>query len=162
MKPDIAYVYDKLKQLRFEFKESDRKLFPNEYSFDYGLDRYVRIDGNDLYISKDTFKPLEEELEYADKCHKLEEDLGCPLEVFLGFATHRITEIYIEYDDFSGNYASPYCDDEDIRVAYVSGIYDNNEIDGLSEPEWKIETNILTIPLSDYKKHFWLRKDKSE
>lgn len=91
-----------------------------------------------------------------------EKNLGCPSDVFLGLATHSITEIYIEYDDFSGNYASPYCTDEDIRVAYVAGIYDSNEIDGLSEPDWKIETNILTIPLSDYKKHFWLRKDKSE
>jgi len=74
MKPEIDYVYNKLKQLRFDFKESDRKLFPNEYTFDYGLDRYVRVDGNDLYISKDTFKPLEEELEYADKFHTLEEN----------------------------------------------------------------------------------------
>lgn len=74
MRPDIAYVYYKLKQLRFEFKEGDRKLFPKDYRFDYGLDRYVRVDGNDLYISKDTFKPLEEELEYADRCHNLEEN----------------------------------------------------------------------------------------
>ena len=72
---EIEYVYNKLKQLRFDFKESDRKLFPNEYTFEYGLGRYVRVDGNDLYISKDTFKPLEEELEYADK-------IGCPLKVF--------------------------------------------------------------------------------
>jgi len=48
MKPEIDYVYNKLKQLRFDFKESDRKLFPNEYTFDYGLDRYVRVDGNDF------------------------------------------------------------------------------------------------------------------
>ena len=144
----------------------------NRFNLDVSSDKFnvknvktqqqVTINSNDLYNSKDTFKPLEEELEYADKCHNLENQIGCPLKVFLGLATHRITEIYIEYDDFSGNYASPYCDDEDIIVAHVAGIYDNNEIDGLSEPEWKIETNILTIPLSDYKKHFWLKKDKSE
>ena len=93
---------------------------------------------------------------------KSENQLSCPVDVFLGLATHTITEIYIEYDDFSGNYASPYCTDEDIAVAYVAGIYDDNEIDGLSKPEWKVETNMGTFPLSDYKEHFWLKKDKSE
>ena len=101
-------------------------------------------------------------LDEIKKKLNIEKHLGCPSDVFLGLATHRITEIYIEYDDFSGNYASPYCDDEDIRIAYVTGIYDSNEIDGLNKPEWKIETNMGTFPLSDYKKHFWLRKDKSE
>ncbi len=100
--------------------------------------------------------------EPLDDITELQEKLGCPVDVFLGLATHNITEIYIEYDDFSGNYASPYCTDEDIVVAYVAGIYDNNEINGLSKPEWKIETNMGTFPLSDYKKHFWLKKDKSE
>ena len=118
-----------------------------------------KCDGGYTYVEYGTEEKIVDKL---GKLEDLEEQLGCPLEVFLGFATHRVTEIYIEYDDFSGNYASPYCDDEDIIVAYVSGIYDNNEIDGLSNPDWKIETNILTIPLSDYKKHFWLEKDKSE
>lgn len=105
---------------------------------------------------------LEKVYNKLGKLEDLEEQLGCPLDVFLGLATHKITEIYIEYDDFSGIYASPYCFDEDVVVAYVAGIYDNNEIDGLCNPEWKIETNMGTFPLSDYKKHLWLRKDKSE
>jgi hypothetical protein len=113
-------------------------------------------------MRKERYEEYEKQEKENQKYKQLEGQLVCPLEVFLGFATHRITEIYIEYDDFSGNYASPYCTDEDIVVAYVAGFYDNNEIDGLSKPEWKIETNMGTFPLSDYKEHFWLRKDKSE
>lgn len=96
------------------------------------------------------------------KYKQLEEQIGCPLEVVLGFLTHSITEIIIEYDHFSGNYASPYCTDEDIVKAYVSSIYDRNEIDGISEPELVVETNMGTFPLSDYKEHWWLKEDKSE
>ena len=96
------------------------------------------------------------------KLEDLEEEIGCPLEVVLGFLTHSITEIIIEYDHFSGNYASPYCTDEDIVKAYVSSIYDRNEIDGISKPEFVVETNMGTFPLSDYKKTWWLKEDKSE
>ena len=103
-------------------------------------------------------KVMNELLQYKD----LEEQIGCPLEVVLGFLTHSITEIIIEYDHFSGNYASPYCTDEDIVKAYVSSIYDRNEIDGISKPEFVVETNMGTFPFSDYKEHWWLKEDKSE
>lgn len=124
---------------------------------------YVAVNGNTCYEKVDNamigFLDVSTKL---GKLEDLEEELGCPLEVFLGLATHNIDEIFIEYDDFSGNYASPYCTDEDIVKANVCGFYDNNEIDGLSKPEWLIETNLGTFPLSDYKKHLWLKKDKSE
>ena len=143
MKPDIEYVYNKLKQLRFEFKEADRKLFPKEYKFDYGLDRYVRVDGNDLYISKDTFKPLEEELEYADKMHNLEEELGCPL-VVVGKALIQNCFYDVEYNSYR---------ETDI------GFIPEEQILVISIDEWE---NGNTLLLSDYKKTWWLKEDKSE
>ena len=153
MKPDIAYGYDKLKQLRFEFKESDRKLFPNEYTFDYGLDRYVRVDGNDLYISKDTFKPLEEELEYADRCHQQEGKIGCPLDIVAKIMLQEIDTIYVNYGD--GGYNSPY---EEINEATVDGMYNRSYWDN----DWVIETNLCPVPFKDYKKSWWTKKDRSE
>lgn len=141
MKPDIEYVYNALKQLRFDFKESDRKLFPNEYTFDYGLSRYVRVDGNDLYISKDTFKPLEEELEYANKCHNLAEEIGCPLDVRCKVVCNSfIYGILGNQFIVTGIY-------EDHFTARVHDDYDDYDYDF----EWK-----------DYKQTWWLRKDQSE
>ena len=81
MRPEIEYVYNKLKKLRFDFKLSEFNDFRNYYRYDPELMRYVRKDDNDLFIDKNTFKPLEEELEYADSCHKVEEQIGCPLDV---------------------------------------------------------------------------------
>lgn len=124
------------------------------------LDSYKKI--KEMYPNYAAYST--DELRYCKlgKLEDLEEELGCPLEVVFGFLTHNITEIIIEYDDFSGNYASPYCTDEDIVEAYVSSIYDRNEIDGISKPELVVETNMGTFPLSDYKEHWWLKKDKSE
>ena len=138
MKSEIKYVYEKLKQLRFDFKESDKKLFPNEYTFDYSLNRYIRVDGNDLFISKDTFKPLEEELEYADKCHNLEQQLGCPLEVL--FRALR-DGIFISDEDFLPH----------------SCLLRNDFILVLFDDIYKAE-----YLLKEYKKTWWLKPDKSE
>ena len=155
MKPEIAYVYNKLKQLRFEFKESDRKLFPNEYTFDYGLDRYVRVDGNDLYISKDTFKPLEEELEYADKCHNLEQELGCPLDMYVSIKENGIF-IEEEYDE-----------EEHTGLTRLVNIPPRDLCLDFKKDEitiyWEYTLDIyMELKFSDYKKTWWLKEDKSE
>ena len=92
MRPEIDYVYNKLKKLRFDFDSMDFNASRNKYRYDFDLGRYVRKDDNDLFIAKDTFKPLEEELEYADSCHNLEEQIGCPLE-----AVVKVLEIIKEY-----------------------------------------------------------------
>lgn len=150
MKSEIEYVYNKLKQLRFDFKESDRKLFPNEYTFDYGLGRYVRVDGNDLYISKDTFKPLEEELEYADKMHSLEEQIGCSFMIICRAIKEGI---------WSSEYW--YCEKEENqnKIRYIFP-----ELTIL-ENEWGFDCGdhcYYFVLLKDYKKTWWLKEDKSE
>lgn len=144
MKPEIEYVYNKLKQLRFDFKESDRKLFPNEYTFDCGLDRYIRVDGNDLYIDKNTFKPLEEELEYADKCHSLEERLDCSQEVVEKALKNGIYNGVPEYIGSVGLIYLP------IFNTFAITCFD----------EHGKQTGCY--PTREYKKTWWLRKDKSE
>jgi len=145
MKSEIEYVYNKLKQLRFDFKESDRKLFPNEYTFDYGLNRYVRKDGNDLYISKDTFKPLEEELEYADKMHNLEEQIGCPLDVVLKIKFGDINYVYDENGD---------------RFFINGGEIFKSQFAAYRRTDTEFINKVFKW--ADYGKTWWTKKDKEE
>lgn len=151
MRPEIEYVYNKLKKLRFDLKLSDFNDFSNCYRYDPELMRYVRKDDNDLFIDKNTFKPLEEELEYADSCHKVEEEIGCPLEVVITpyFKRGKLEVFY------RGKMR------EVIRVVafeqatrpYMDVFYRDNE---------KEQFKVKTIWLDDYKKTWWLKKDKSE
>lgn len=137
MKPEIEYVYNKLKRLRFDFNSSDFRDFRSYYRYDPELMRYVRKDDNDLFIAKEAFKPLEEELEYADKCHGLEEQLGCPLEVI--FKALKQDYIYTK----SGKHS---------RIEF-----------GTYGFEWCICYGLRTqIRVADYKKTWWLKEDKSE
>lgn len=133
MKPEIAYVYNKLKQLRFDFKKTDFDDFRENYRYDPTLKRYVRKDDNDLYISKNTFKPLEEELEYADKCHNLEEQLGCPLEV-------------VERALMNGIYTNVYN-----GLCIVSRFQDVLSV-----------SDDYGVYIKDYKKTWWLKESKEE
>ena len=145
MKSEIAYVYNKLKQLRFDFHKTDFSDFRNNYRYDPIFNRYVRKDDNDLYISKNTFKPLEEELEYADKCHTLEEKLGCPLEVVDKLVNQN--ELYYQFYNELQHWTSIKIDLRKKVVWYckqVGGHY------------------ACSQPLSNYGKTFWLKKDKSE
>ena len=141
MKPEIEYVYNKLKKLRFDFNSVDFRDFRSKYRYEPELNRYVRKDDNDLFIDKNTFKPLEEELEYADKCHNLEEQLGCPLEVLSKILENGFYEYY--------GYIPPY-------HFYRIDIF-KKEIMYYDE-----EKNYFTVKLKDYKKTWWLREDKSE
>lgn len=137
MKPEIEYVYNKLKQLRFDFNSIDFREFRSRYRYEPTLNRYVRKDDNDLFIAKDTFKSLEEELEYADKCHNLEEQLGCPLEVVV----KALKQDYIYTKN--GKHS---------RIEF-----------GTYGFEWCICYGLRTqIRVADYKKNWWLRKDMSE
>jgi len=73
-----------------------------------------------------------------------------------GIMLKRISEIYVIYGD--GGYNSPY---DDIREANVDGLYDAENYLSYNS-NWVIETNLGPIPLKDYKKTWWLKKDKSE
>lgn len=145
MKPEIEYVYNKLKRLRFDFNSSDFRDFRSYYRYDPELMRYVRKDDNDLFIAKEAFRPLEEELEYADKCHNLEEQLGCPLEVLLKLVDQN--ELYYQFFDELQHWTSIKVDLRKKVVWYckqVGGHY------------------ACSQPLSNYGKTFWLKEDKSE
>lgn len=145
MKPEIEYVYNKLKRLRFDFNSSDFRDFRSYYRYDPELMRYVRKDDNDLFIAKEAFKPLEEELEYADKCHGLEEQLGCPLEVILKLVDQN--ELYYQFFDELQHWTSVKVDLRKKVVWYckqVGGHY------------------ACSQPLSNYGRTFWLKEDKSE
>lgn len=145
MKPEIEYVYNKLKRLRFDFNSSDFRDFRSYYRYDPELMRYVRKDDNDLFIAKEAFKSLEEELEYADKCHGLEEQLGCPLEVILKLVDQN--ELYYQFFDELQHWTSVKVDLRKKVVWYckqVGGHY------------------ACSQPLSNYGKTFWLKEDKSE
>ena len=141
MRPEIDYVYNKLKRLRFDFNSSDFKGFRSEYRYEPTLDRYVRKDDNDLFIAKDTFKPLEEELDYADNCHNLEEQIGCPLEVVIKALKDGIYTLDLPREDL---------------IKQVDLKLSNRET------EWYLINMIMVVNLKDYKKTWWLKEDKSE
>ena len=150
MKPEIAYVYNKLKQLRFDFHKTDFSDFRNNYRYDPTLNRYVRKDDNDLYIAKDTFKPLEEELEYADKCHTLEEQLGCPFYVI----KHLINGLDFFYEDEYGIHLISSYNIENNTINFDDDWQDHDiEVGDFGGVE---------LVFTEYKKSFWLKKDKSE
>lgn len=80
---------------------------------------------------------IEEELEYADKCHKLEAELGCSLDVV--FKALNQDYIYTK---------------RGMRQYIELGIY------GM---EWCICYGLkVQLRTADYKKTWWLKKDKSE
>ena len=156
MRPEIEYVYNKLKKLRFDFKLSDFNDFRNYYRYDPELMRYVRKDDNDLFIDKNTFKPLEEELEYADSCHKVEEQIGCPLDV-VAQALSRGFYIDINKVEIDPPLKNPSGDlilvsrPNDFRLNLW---YERIEVASFG--------HYLEVYLKDYKTTWWLKEDKSE
>jgi hypothetical protein len=149
MKPEIEYVYNKLKRLRFDFNSSDFRDFRSYYRYEPELMRYVRKDDNDLFIAKEAFKPLEDELEYADKCHSLEEQLGCPLEV---------RERALKQSNFEGLFVNT-TDNDGFKW---KGFEKCNLMYDAFNNRFYWCNGSFCIPLSDYKKRWWLKEDKSE
>lgn len=141
MKPEIEYIYSKLKKLRFDFNSIDFKDFRNEYRYEPTLKRYVRKDDNDLFIDKNTFKPLEEELEYAYKCHNLEEQISCPLEVVGRALTNGIYVKDLPNENLIKQFG--------IKLSNI-------------EDEWFLSNEIMCLNVKDYKNYFWLKEDRSE
>lgn len=96
------------------------------------------------------FNYVEDELKYAGKCHKLEEQLGCPLEVYVKlyqqmkfYRLNALNEI-IECEIDNPN-------DDEVYHIQADGIIFNQYDYG-----WQFYS------FKDYKKTWWLRKDKSE
>lgn len=90
-------------------------------------------------------REIEQELAYAEKMHKLENRLGCPLEVILKLIDQN--ELYYQFFDELQHWTSVKVDLRKKVVWYckqVGGHY------------------ACSQPLSNYGKTFWLKKDKSE
>ena len=88
----------------------------------------------------------------VDKLGRLEdlqEELGCPLEVFINIMLGKITEIVVNYSD-AGGYEPLY---EELTTADVNGIIESFK--GLS-----IETNLCDVPIKDYQKKLVVERRK--
>lgn len=112
---------------------------PSEKEIDNYIDNME--EENAIYVDK--------ELEYAEKCHKLEEKLGCPLEV----REQALIKDFIWYDD-SGRLIqvipmnSGYIMEKGKKIAVLNCIYNFNF--------W------LAIKCKDYKKTWWLKETREE
>lgn len=84
---------------------------------------------------------MEEELEYAKKCHNLEEQLGCPLDVLAKILLYpKIrTRFGIREIDKIGYYVED--DNRGLMIYFKNGTFDK---------------------LSNYKKTWWLSESKEE
>ncbi len=86
------------------------------------------------------------------KLEDLEEELGCPLDIFVNIMLGKITEVVINYSDAAG-YDSLY---EELVRTEVSGI-----IESYNYPNCLcLETNLCDVPIKDYHKNWWLKGEK--
>ena len=102
---------------------------PSEREIDNYIDKMD--EENTIYV--------ENEIEYAKKCHKLEEHLGCPLDVVEKALTQEIW--------YEGNKGYLY-------------LMKGNGLKFLNG--WCITNGQHYANTKDYKKTWWLKKDKAE
>ena len=103
---------------------------------------------------------MEEELEYAKKCHNLEEQLGCPLEVvFKALKNGSCGSIYtFIQNDYNGIY----------KIGLYKGIIINGLTRECNGKDFYFSCyDSLTYKgykfyLKDYKKTWWLSETKEE
>lgn len=107
---------------------------PSEREIDNYIDSME--EENAIYVDK--------ELEYAEKYHKLEEQVGCPLDV----RCNVVCDSYI-YDENGIQY----------KVAYIAKEHFDCEDPFDNDMGY---TKLCAFDWKDYKKTFWLREDKSE
>jgi hypothetical protein len=102
---------------------------------------------------------VDKELEYAKKCHKLEEKLGCPLDVYAKIQSGLVDVIYVK------------------RYETVRKYWDENGLQ-LEQKECLVPRSITRVDrryfyykdilgkedmyFSKYGTEFWLKEDKSE
>lgn len=122
---------------------------PSEREIDNYIDSIE--EENVIYVDK--------ELEYANKCHKLEEEIGCPLECMVA-VFNAIKQGYIFCDIGNGMYEENY-----IQLDYGDISIDEEPIFhncATSSNYHYVLDNDGCIFVEDYKKTWWLREDKSE
>ena len=86
---------------------------------------------------------VQEELDYAEKCHNLEKELGCPLEVLFKAMGHCVY-------------------DENGRGYYIEHYYQERGVYQIHSVLYKGRIVEKGFNLKDYKKTWWLKEDKSE
>lgn len=119
-----------------------------------------------MMLFKEDTDIIKEELDYAEKCHNLEEQLGCPLDVMFkaldkGFVCEKFVVKQDNYKDYPEKW-------EQWKKE------NNNELQHIGNTKYlnldmwykiiyfsKGDT-YMEIWLEDYKKTWWLREDKSE
>lgn len=104
------------------------------------IDNYINEieENNQIY--------MEEELEYAKKCHNLEEQLGCPLEVVFKALKYGII-IKDMFDIGIGNkFYGVRLDTQNYDCEYVLRTYKGT----------------ISVEVKNYKKTWWLKEDRSE
>lgn len=116
------------------------------------LDSFVNCD-MDWEDRKEAEKLIKQDLDKLSKLENLEEELGCPLDIFVSIMLGKIDEIVINYAGACG-YEPLY---EELTLAKVDGI-----IDGYIHNCLCIDTNMCEVPVKDYHKNWWLRGEKDE
>lgn len=113
-------------------------------------------DGNGISIMAK--EDVESELDYASKCHNLEEELGCPLDVVVRALKEGV---YVLDEETGGT--------KWILRGFVNHTqdYEMEEFGFVDDRDWaniKDEETGLDIPIfyawKDYKKTWWLNKEK--
>lgn len=110
---------------------------------------WVHIPG---YYKKKTTHLLTKIVHKLGALEDLQEELGCPLDIFVNIMLGKITEIVVNYGD-AGGYEPLY---EELTTAYVSGIIESYEHVGCL----CLETNLCDVPIKDYGKNWWLKGEK--
>lgn len=125
----------------------------NKIQHDFG-----QLKGQELVKCYETIFNGLKRLEAIDK---LEQELGCPLEVVLNLIKNsnqldksfHTQDIYFEYD-------GQLLDGSFLRLGFENGKYIFYVHTSLPDSEYDCET--IELSVKDYKKTWWLKEDKSE
>ena len=115
----------------------------------------------DLAGAETNLQLADEELEYAEKCHKLQEQLGCPLDMILNLMKNSNTlDEHCHTQDIYFDYKGKLISGSFIKLEYDNEFIINVETSEMFDSYYDIDDYDLKV--KDYKKTWWLKEDKSE
>ena len=135
----------------------------------YDFDLHYQTHQNEIEI-------VRKELDYASKCHKLEEEIGCPLDVRLHvdlgtpiyIEVHRNKDADISIRNEDGTWTRITGDKILVKTIVISDMFSTIKSKSfvVSRPDSigcdKYENRERRLFWSDYQKTWWLKSDKSE